>query len=96
MARELALCGVPEQAIVRERCSFSTRENARFTVDILRRRGTDSAAIVTSGWHMARAVVLFSRAGIRAEPVEVDDAEDPPWHARLWRWSVERLLTQVY
>ncbi len=95
MARELVLRGVPEQAIVRERCSFSTRENARFTAEILRRRGTDKAAVVTCGWHMARAVVLFSRAGIAAEPVAVSDGEGLQWHARLWRWSLERLLTQV-
>ena len=95
MARELLLRGVPERAIVRERCSFSTRENARFTAEVLRRRGTDAAAVVTCAWHLPRAVALFSRAGVVAEPVEATGAEDLPWHARLWRWGLERVLIWV-
>lgn len=98
MARELALRGVPERAIVRERCSFSTRENARFTAEVLRRRGTDAAAIVTCSWHMRRAVALFARAGVAAEPVEARDAEDLRWRGWLRRLShlcLERVLIRV-
>jgi uncharacterized SAM-binding protein YcdF (DUF218 family) len=95
MARELVIRGVPPRAIVRERCSLSTRENARFTAEVLGRRGTNEAAIVTSAWHMPRAVVLFSRAGVIAEPVEVSGGEDGRWPTRLLRWGVERVLTRV-
>ena len=92
MARELALRGVPERAIVRERCSLSTRENARFTGEILTRRGARQAALVTCPWHMTRAVALFSRAGVVVEPVAAAGVV-VAWPSRVWRWSVERVLT---
>ena len=92
MARELALRGVPERAIVRERCSLSTRENARFTAEVLTRRGADRAALVTCPWHMARAVAFFSHAGLAVEPVAAAGVVTP-WPSRLWRWGVERVLT---
>jgi uncharacterized SAM-binding protein YcdF (DUF218 family) len=92
MARELALCGVPERAIVRERCSLSTRENARFTAEVLTRRGADRAALVTCPWHMARAVAFFSNVGLAVEPVAATGVVTP-WPSRLWRWGVERVLT---
>jgi len=92
MARELALYGVPERAIVRERCSFSTRENARFTADVLGRRGARQAALVTCPWHMARAVAFFSHVGLAVEPVAATRGL-APWPSRVWRWGVERVLT---
>jgi uncharacterized SAM-binding protein YcdF (DUF218 family) len=92
MARELALRGVPEGAIVRERCSLSTRDNARFTAEVLGRRGAHRVVLVTCPWHMARAVVLFSRAGVDVEPVAATGVR-VPWTSRIWRWGVERVLT---
>ncbi|HTB74424.1 MAG TPA: YdcF family protein [Polyangiaceae bacterium] len=94
MARELALHGVPAGAIVRERCSLSTRENARFTAEVLGRRGAPGATLVTCPWHMARAVALFSRAGVAVEPVPATGVE-APWPSRAWRWGVERVLTMT-
>jgi uncharacterized SAM-binding protein YcdF (DUF218 family) len=95
MARELARRGVPERAIVRERCSLSTRDNARFSAETLGRRGIERAAIVTCAWHMARAVALFSRAGLAVEAVAARGERSVPWPSRLWRWGTERLLTRV-
>ena len=92
MARELARRGVPGPAIVRERCSLSTRENARFTAEILARRGANRAALVTCPWHMARAVALFSKVGLAVEPVAATGVL-VPWPSRVWRWGVERVLT---
>jgi uncharacterized SAM-binding protein YcdF (DUF218 family) len=92
MARELALHGVPAGAIVRERCSLSTRENARFTAELLGRRGAHRAALVTCPWHMARAVAFFSSVGLAVEPVAAT-GEVAPWPSRVWRWGVERILT---
>jgi uncharacterized SAM-binding protein YcdF (DUF218 family) len=93
MANELVLSGVPEQAIVRERCSLSTRDNARFTADILRRRGLRSAALVTCAWHVPRARALFTKAGVPTRAVPVPDAERCPLRTRLWRWGRERVLS---
>lgn len=92
MARELALRGVPAAAIVRERCSFSTRENARFTAELLARRETRRVTLVTCPWHMDRAALLFARAGLAVEPVAAAGA-DAAWPSRAWRWGVERMLT---
>ncbi len=71
MAAELAREGVPAGAILRERCSFSTKENARYTADLLARRGTTSAVVVTCAWHLPRAMRAFEREGIHAEGLPV-------------------------
>jgi uncharacterized SAM-binding protein YcdF (DUF218 family) len=91
MAGELSRLGVPEAAIVRERCSLSTRENARFTADVLTRRSIDGVTLVTCPWHMERAVRCFARAGIVVEPVAAP-AVDVPWPSRAVRWGLERVL----
>jgi uncharacterized SAM-binding protein YcdF (DUF218 family) len=91
MARELAWRGVPQRAIVRERCSLTTRDNASFTAAVLARRGIACAAVVTCEWHLPRAVALFGRAGVRAEGVAASD-HAAPWTKRLWRSGRERLL----
>ncbi len=90
MARELALRGVPPAAIVRERMSLSTRDNARFAAGCLARRGLDAAALVTCTFHLRRAMALFVRAGIQVRPVPAADAGDM---GGLWPRARERFLT---
>jgi uncharacterized SAM-binding protein YcdF (DUF218 family) len=92
MARELAWRGVPEAAIARERCSLSTRDNARLTALSLAHRGIESAAVVTCDWHLPRALALFRRAGVRVHGVAAHEATSPPLRERLWRLGRERLL----
>jgi uncharacterized SAM-binding protein YcdF (DUF218 family) len=91
MARELSRHGVPEPAIVRERCSLSTRENARFTAEVLTRRGVGRAALVTCPWHLERAVACFARVGLDVEPVAAGSVVGS-WPSRAWRWGLERVL----
>lgn len=79
MAEALAARGVPPERIVRERCSFSTRENARYVARLLARRGIGAVVLVTCGWHMPRAAALFRREG-----VEVVERGAPTPPARLW------------
>jgi uncharacterized SAM-binding protein YcdF (DUF218 family) len=95
MARELTLRGVPEPLIVRERCSLSTRENARFTAAALGRRGIRSAAIVTSDWHLPRAVLLFRLAGMSAIGLPARPEPGVPLPTRVWRRGREGLLMWV-
>jgi len=95
IARELARQGVPVNAIVRERCSLSTRDNARFAAAILARNGIGGAAIVTSTWHLPRAVLHFRNEGLDVQPVAAADGDRVDWSRRLWRWSRERLLIWV-
>ena len=91
MGRELVLQGVPAQAIVRERCSLSTRENARFAREALARRSREHEPIVlvTSDWHMPRASALFRAAGFVVEPVPTTQPS-VAWRARMWRSARER------
>jgi cyclophilin family peptidyl-prolyl cis-trans isomerase len=91
MRTELVRAGVPAETIVRERCSLSTRENARFTAALLRRRGMRRVIVVTCDWHLPRALAAFRRAGL-----EVEGAPAPslaiPWRRRVVRWGRERML----
>jgi uncharacterized SAM-binding protein YcdF (DUF218 family) len=95
MARELVALGVPEGAIARERCSLSTRDNARFTAEALARRGIGAATVVTCSWHLARALAFFIEAGLVVDGVAARDGDLPPWPSRAWRWGRERILTRV-
>jgi uncharacterized SAM-binding protein YcdF (DUF218 family) len=70
----LARDGVPAAAVLRERCSFSTRENAEYVARLLGRRGIDDVTLVTSAWHMARAAALFRAQGLRVREVPAEDA----------------------
>ena len=54
--------GVPEKAIVIEGESRTTKENAEFSVAILRQAGLTNAIIVTSWYHSRRAVNCFRQA----------------------------------
>ncbi len=64
MAEELVLRGVPRERIVRERCSHSTSENARFAASALARRGVTRVHLVTCDWHMERAARHFQAEGL--------------------------------
>jgi uncharacterized SAM-binding protein YcdF (DUF218 family) len=51
--------GVPASAILLESKSRTTRENAQFTIAMLRAHGVKSAIIVTSWFHSRRALACF-------------------------------------
>jgi uncharacterized SAM-binding protein YcdF (DUF218 family) len=91
MARELVRRGVPEETIVRERSSLTTRDNARFTAAALEQRGVMHATVVTSEWHLPRALALFRRAGVHVRGVGALEPRASPLK-RLWWWGRERLL----
>ena len=94
MARELVRRGVPEGAVVRERCSLSTRQNARFAAEVLSRRGIARATVVTCAWHAPRAASLFRMHGVSVDVLPVPAAPAPA-RRRLWRWGRERVLSWV-
>lgn len=72
-------------------------EHARDTEDesnaVKRRAGDAPVALVTSAWHMPRAVALFRSAGVHVVPCPTDYTA--PWDGRFyWRdflWDVESL-----
>jgi uncharacterized SAM-binding protein YcdF (DUF218 family) len=60
--------GIPRDTILIEENSRSTRENALETARLLRERKLDRALLVTSAFHMPRALATFRTAGINAIP----------------------------
>ncbi|HTQ41222.1 MAG TPA: ElyC/SanA/YdcF family protein [Polyangiaceae bacterium] len=91
MRAELVRAGVPAETIVCERCSLSTRENARFTAALLRRRGMRRALVVTCDWHLPRALAAFRRTGLEVEGFAAPSVAIP-LRRRVVRWGRERVL----
>ena len=58
--------GVPETDVIAETSSFNTRENLRYARAIMEERGLSQALVVTSDYHVARALALCRQEGIPA------------------------------
>lgn len=58
--------GVPEDDVVAETASFNTRENLTYARAIMQHRGLEEALVVTSDYHVARALALCRQVGISA------------------------------
>ena len=71
LANDLIARGVPAEIVVRERYSHSTRENARYCALLLARRGIRRATLVTTDWHVPRALRHFRGAGLVVDAVGV-------------------------
>jgi uncharacterized SAM-binding protein YcdF (DUF218 family) len=74
--------GVPRQRVLLEGRSRNTVENAVFTKQLVKPRPSERWLLVTSAWHMPRAIGCFRRIGFPVEAYPVD------WHTRprlhLW------------
>ncbi len=61
--RLFTLFGIAPERIEIESASRNTRENAAFTRDLVRPKPGETWLLVTSAYHMPRAVAVFRRAG---------------------------------
>jgi uncharacterized SAM-binding protein YcdF (DUF218 family) len=68
--------GVPPERVQLEDRSRNTYENAEFTKALVKPKPGERWLLVTSAWHMARAVGCFRRIGFPVEAYPVD------WHTR--------------
>lgn len=69
----LVQLGVPEADIIVEAASKNTRENALFTAKILEEQYPEAKCLlITSAWHMRRAIGCFKKAGLSPTPYSVD------------------------
>ena len=93
IARLLVAGGVPENAIVRERCSLDTRDNARFAASLLGRRGLGRVLLVTCSWHLPRAARLFRSAGLEVDGHGVEPLD--PTHRRRVYWQAREMLATL-
>ena len=58
--------GVPPEDVIAETASFNTRENLAYARAIMQERGLSQALVVTSDYHVARALALCRQAGIES------------------------------
>ena len=58
--------GVREEDVVAETASFNTRENLLNAKAIMQERGLSQALVVTSDYHVARALALCRQVGVSA------------------------------
>lgn len=64
--------GVPKERLTLESQSRDTYENARFTARLADPKPGERWLLVTSAWHMPRAMGCFRQAGFAVEPWPVD------------------------
>lgn len=90
--REIALeAGVPEEDILIEEVSETTKQNAEQAQSILQDKGVKSIILVTSGYHQRRAGLEFQqRLGeeieIRNNPVDKDRQWSNTWWLTFEGW----------
>jgi len=82
--------GVPAECVLRERRSLTTRGNARFVAELARERGLRRLGIVTSDWHMRRALAAFARHGLEVEACPAPTPDDSR-RKRWYRSASERI-----
>jgi uncharacterized SAM-binding protein YcdF (DUF218 family) len=75
----LAALGVEEHRIIVERDSRNTHENAVFARDLARPAPGEVWLLVTSAWHMPRAMGAFRHVGWRIRPYPVDAMVAEGW-----------------
>ena len=94
LGHALVALGVDESAIVRERASLTTRENAHYSARLLLERGVSEVGVVTCDWHIERALACFRREGVEATGIP---AASPPISAfaRRVRSVRERLAMRI-
>ncbi len=90
--------GIPDTCILLEDRSRNTRENAVLSRQVLDRATlTDSCLLITSAWHMRRALACFKQAGVSCAPFATDFLTErhpgnpfqwlePDWKA-LMKWD---------
>lgn len=95
--RMLIDLGVPEEQILVETRSINTTQNARYSAEILRAQGLTHPILVTSAFHMKRAVLNFKKQGIDVVPYPADYqvTHHPVFHYTKLRPQTEALLDNV-
>lgn len=98
-ARQL---GVDPGAILLQKTSRTTHEDAQETARLLRERGIDRFFLVTSAFHLPRAVGCFRKVGLEPIPYPVDYRATPvrltPMHyvPQVWALQLSTLAVHEY
>ena len=96
-ARVLKSLGVPEDKIITETKSVNTAQNARYSATILREKEFSKPLLVTSAFHMNRAMLNFNLYRFKpiAYPTDFTVAHNPTFHYTKLRPQAEALLLNV-
>lgn len=70
--RQLIGLGVSPEKIIVENESLNTEQNAEYTAEIVREHHFRKPVLVTSAFHMERAVLHFRKIGIQVTPYPTD------------------------
>ncbi|KGE17700.1 YdcF family protein [Paenibacillus wynnii] len=70
--RQLQALGIPNKDIFIENQSLNTEQNAKFTAEQLMNRGFSEPVLVTSAFHLPRAIIEFKQAGLIVQPYPTD------------------------
>jgi uncharacterized SAM-binding protein YcdF (DUF218 family) len=90
--RLLLKAGVPDGAIQLECLSRTTKENAQFTIQLLRAQGVKRVIIVTSWYHSRRALKTFGHYA-----PEIEFYSRPSYFAATRAgWSREKISRRIY
>ena len=95
--RILQTLEVPAEKILIETKSVNTTQNAIFSAEILREKNFHKPIIVTSAFHMRRAVLNFEQQGFEVIPFPTDFLvpREPKFHYTKIRPQAEALLLNV-
>ena len=96
-ARILKSLGVPEDKIITETRSINTSQNARYSAALMREKGFSKPLLVTSAFHMNRAMLNFNLRRFKptAYPTDFTVAHNPTFHYTKLRPQAEALLLNV-
>lgn len=72
LARQLVLWGIPPARLILEEQARNTHENAVYSKELAIRHGFAKVLIVTSAFHMSRAVECFGAVGMPVDTLLVD------------------------
>ncbi len=64
--------GIPDSDIIKEERSENTYQNAKYSSVILQKRIPSQVYLVTSGFHLKRALLLFETFGVQPVPYSSD------------------------
>jgi uncharacterized SAM-binding protein YcdF (DUF218 family) len=71
--------GIPLAAVIAVSETRTTSEEAKACARLVRSRGWHRVGLVTSAWHLRRAVRLFQREGVNVVPLAADHQGTPTW-----------------
>jgi uncharacterized SAM-binding protein YcdF (DUF218 family) len=93
MATLLQFMGVPSQDLLLDAMSMNTYENAVNTQVLLRSQGiSEPIFLVTSAFHLPRAMGIFQKQGMKAIAAPTDFLTAPPSRPRTWNSLLFDLL----